>query len=147
MKYFLTFKEEGLPTGTNWSVTVGLTTLWSTLTYIPFPLPNGSYSYKVANVANYSGTPTGTVTVAGRGVTVVEVFSAKKDSVTLKEDGPPNLTVEVEGQKATVTTHFSLQTPKVGATRFEFLPSKNFQGTPGLITKLAAGTTLHRNTR
>ena len=87
--YTLTFKEKGLPSGTNWSVTVGVTTLWSTLTNLNFSLSNGSYAYFVANVANYSRAPTGTVTVAGRGVTVVEAFSLVKYFLTFKEEGLP----------------------------------------------------------
>ncbi|MGA3021816.1 MAG: PQQ-binding-like beta-propeller repeat protein [Thermoplasmata archaeon] len=91
VKYVVTFKEAGLPSGTNWSVTVGSTTLWSTLTYINFHLANGSYSYTVANVANYSRSPTsGTFKVTGVGFTISEKFSIVRYVVTFKETGLPS---------------------------------------------------------
>ena len=89
VRYTVTFKEAGLPMGTNWSVMVGATTLWSTLTYINFHLINGSYAYAVANVANYSRSPTGSFSVSGAGLTITEKFSLVKYAVTFKETGLP----------------------------------------------------------
>ncbi|MGP8159279.1 MAG: hypothetical protein ACLPWO_06720, partial [Thermoplasmata archaeon] len=99
VKYVVTFKESGLPIGTNWSVTADTATLWSTLTYINFHLPNGSYSYSVANVANYSRSlSTGIFSVAGAGFTISEKFTLVKYVVTFKESGLPKGT----GWSATV---------------------------------------------
>ena len=90
VKYVVTFKEGGLPIGTNWSVTVGTTTLWSKLTYINFHLANGSYSYSLGNVTNYSGSPTsGAFLVVGAGLTISDKFSIVKDVMAVKEAGPP----------------------------------------------------------
>ena len=89
VRYTVTFKETGLPVGTNWSVTVGATTLWSRLTYINFHLTNGSYSYIVANVANYSTSPSGTFTVAGTGLTLAIPFALIKNMPTITESVPP----------------------------------------------------------
>jgi hypothetical protein len=85
--YSVTFKETGLPGGTSWSVTIGVTTLTSTSTTNVFTLPNGTYAWSVANVANYSRTPSGSVAVAGNGVTVTEKFKLVTYTVTMKETG------------------------------------------------------------
>jgi Thermopsin len=85
--YSVKFRETGLPPGTSWSVTIGNTTLSSTSTQIVFTLPNGTYAWSVANVANYSRTPTGSVAVAGTGVTVTEKFKLVTYTVNMKETG------------------------------------------------------------
>jgi hypothetical protein len=85
--YSVTFKESGLPGGTSWSVTIGSTTLSSVTTKIVFTLPNGTYAWSVANVANYSRTASGSVTVPGTGVTVTEKFVLVTYAFTLKETG------------------------------------------------------------
>jgi hypothetical protein len=85
--YPVTFKESGLPGGTSWSVTIASTTMSSTSTSIVFTLPNGTYAWTVANVANYSRTASGSVSVVGAGVTVTEKFKLVTYSVTMKETG------------------------------------------------------------
>jgi outer membrane protein assembly factor BamB len=106
VKYVVTFKENGLPSGTNWSVTVGLTTLWSALAYINFHLTNGSYSYSVTNVANYSRTPdAGIFAVAGSGLTVTIHFTLAKYIVTFTESGlPPDTSWKVAIGSTTFST-------------------------------------------
>jgi hypothetical protein len=89
VKYVVTFKEAGLPSETNWSVTVGTTTLWSTLTYINFHLPNGTYAYSVGNVTNYSRNPNGTFTVVSSGITIHLPFTLTKYLVTSTGSGLP----------------------------------------------------------
>jgi len=62
----LTVHESGLPDGTNWSATVGGTTLFSTTRTISFPEPNGTFSFSVARQGNLSANPSsGTVMVSG----------------------------------------------------------------------------------
>jgi len=62
----LTVHETGLPSGTNWSATVGGTTFSSTTPTITFPETNGTFSFTIGNVTNRSANPSsGTVTVAG----------------------------------------------------------------------------------
>ncbi len=99
VRYTVTFVESGLPSGTDWSVTVGTTETSSTLTYIDFHLVNGTYTYFVANVANFSRIATGSFSVAGGGPRIVEKFAAVRYVVTIKESGLPtgtgwNATVE-----------------------------------------------------
>lgn len=62
----LTVHETGLPVGTNWSATVGGTTLSSTNTSITFPETNGTLPFTVSNQTNHTACPaSGNVTVAG----------------------------------------------------------------------------------
>ena len=75
--YTVTFTESGLPTGTQWSVTLNGTTKSSSSTTITFTVPNGEYNYSAAspilvNGVEYVATePTGTVTVNNNNVTVI----------------------------------------------------------------------------
>ncbi len=64
--YRLTVHESGLPSGTNWSATVGATTFSSTASTIMFPETNGTFNFTVASATDRSACPSrGTVTVAG----------------------------------------------------------------------------------
>ncbi|MEM4068103.1 MAG: hypothetical protein QXV17_14725, partial [Candidatus Micrarchaeaceae archaeon] len=53
----LTFKENGLPEGTNWSVSLNGKVLNSSKNMIIFSVPNGYYSYKIPNVLNFYSVP------------------------------------------------------------------------------------------
>jgi phospholipase C len=92
VKYSVAFTEAGLPNGTNWSVTVGATTQSGTSTYISFHLTNGSYSYFVANVANYSRIPNGSFSVSGAGIIIQEKFPLVRYVALFKETGLPSAT-------------------------------------------------------
>jgi hypothetical protein len=64
--YPITFDETGLPSGTNWSVTLRGTMNYSTTSSIGFMEPNGTFSYTVAHVPGYSSSITlGSVLVNG----------------------------------------------------------------------------------
>jgi hypothetical protein len=74
--YTLTFTETGLGSGTNWSVTIGTVTHYSTTSTITFQEPSGSVSYSVGTVSGYTATPvTGSVTLTGAATGVQVVFS------------------------------------------------------------------------
>jgi outer membrane protein assembly factor BamB len=87
--YLVTMQETGLPSGTNWSVTIGGVAKSSTTAKIWFYLANGTYSYSVANVANYSRTATGMFTVDGTAVTVTTHFTRETYLVKFTESGLP----------------------------------------------------------
>jgi phospholipase C len=87
VQYVVTFTESGLATGTNWSVTVGTNTLWSTVTFLNFHLVNGSYTYFVANIANHSRSPMGSFSVIGKGTTISEKFPLVTYTITFSETG------------------------------------------------------------
>jgi hypothetical protein len=54
---------------------------------IQFSLPNGTYTYSVANIANYSRAATGAFAVAGSPVVISENFSLVRYQVTVTETG------------------------------------------------------------
>lgn len=80
--YTLTFTESGLPTKTNWSVTVGIATHDSNgSATVTFQEPNGSYTYSVGTVGGYTASPaSGPVTLTGAGTAVSVTFTSSGGS-------------------------------------------------------------------
>ncbi len=78
--YEVSFTESGLPSGTNWSVSVDGVTHESVdgAVTLSFELPNGSYPYRIVPVTGYvgKGLPD-PVKVVGSGVAVEVTFTAK----------------------------------------------------------------------
>ena len=73
--YEVTFKEKGLPPGTEWSVTVKGKTQSSNETCITFFEPNGSYLFEIYNASGYSPNVTaGPLVVRGKDVSVEVSF-------------------------------------------------------------------------
>ncbi|MCI4365864.1 MAG: hypothetical protein L3K10_07405 [Thermoplasmata archaeon] len=92
----VTFTESGLPTGSWWVVTLNGTIQNSTSTNLSFFEPNGTYSYRIANVTVggttfVPGPATGMVVVAGASVNVVVGFgpTGSTYTVTFSEAGLP----------------------------------------------------------
>jgi len=77
--FAVTFTESGLPSGTNWSVTIGATTYYSTTTTIVINLPDGTYHYTLSTtLAGYTGTGSPrSVHVHGAPVAVSVTFHSK----------------------------------------------------------------------
>ena len=74
--YTVTFMESGLPSGTNWSVTLSGAPQSSTGTSILFTEQNGSHPFTVAAVSGYTASPTsGSVTVSGAATTQPITFT------------------------------------------------------------------------
>ncbi len=111
-QYSLVFSETGLPTGTNWSVTVGTTTHTSTGSTMSFNEANGTYSYTVGTVVGYATRhSSGSVTINGTPKTVTIPFLALSTiapyPVTFTETGLPTGTswsVTLNGQTLSSTT-------------------------------------------
>ncbi len=90
LAYPVRFAEQGLPAGTNWSVTLNGTTLSSNATSVSFSEPKGSYSFSVGTVPGYAASITsGSVRTPGTTSTVVITFTQVTYSVTLTEHGLP----------------------------------------------------------
>jgi hypothetical protein len=87
------FTESGLPSGTNWSVTLNGVTNASTTGAVEFTAPDGSYSFLVGSVSAYSATPpSGIVTVSDGGASQSVTFTATAPAlfpVTFTETGLP----------------------------------------------------------
>jgi len=89
----VTFEESGLPTGTNWSVTLGgvsqsaKASEGSHTSSIVFVEPNGTYQYSVGPAGGFMASPSsGQVTVNGASKSVFETY-ALPYSVTFTETG------------------------------------------------------------
>jgi YVTN family beta-propeller protein len=68
-EYSVTFTETGLPINTRWSVVFNATSASALGSIVFSGVENGSYSFKVAEVAGYSSTPaSGSVDVSGANV-------------------------------------------------------------------------------
>ncbi len=75
--YTVTFTENGLPSGTTWSVTLAGTTKSSSTNTITFSEPNDSYSFSVGNMNGYTANPSsGTINVNGMNVNQAITFTA-----------------------------------------------------------------------
>lgn len=92
--YNVTFLEFGLPSGTEWSVTLDGITLTSTGSAINFDPPNGTYTYTIQGVAGYSpGKLSGTVNVTGQALDLSITFEQIKYVVQFVGLGLPSGTV------------------------------------------------------
>ena len=95
--YTIAFVETGLPTGTNWSVTLGGTLRTSTTAMITFAEPNGNYTFAVEPVSGYATVPpAGNVHVNGSTVGVAIGFNSLPPgtyAVTFAESGLPSGTL------------------------------------------------------
>ena len=81
--YTLSFSETGLPSGTNWSVTVAGANHSSTTATISLEEPNGSYVFAVKSPSGYSVSPSnGTVPVRGHDVTEPLTFVSVPPAAT-----------------------------------------------------------------
>ncbi|MGA8535808.1 MAG: hypothetical protein WB789_00245 [Thermoplasmata archaeon] len=74
--YVATFTESGLPSSTNWSVTLGGEPYWTTSASIYLDLANGSYPWTVSTVKGFTATPvSGKLSVSGANVTTPISFA------------------------------------------------------------------------
>ncbi|MGI0139805.1 MAG: hypothetical protein ACREBT_01435 [Thermoplasmata archaeon] len=91
MTYTITITQTGLPTDTDWSITLGSTRLSSTGSLISIPEPNGTYAYTVTDVPGWhlsTGNYTGRVLVAGNTpATVALAFVQVTYAVTFRASG------------------------------------------------------------
>jgi hypothetical protein len=75
--YPVDFNETGLPSGTNWSVTLRTTTESTSADTVGFLEPNGTYPFVVNSPAGFAASPgSGSIVVNGTGVPQAIVFSA-----------------------------------------------------------------------
>ncbi|MCI4373276.1 MAG: thermopsin family protease [Thermoplasmata archaeon] len=81
-KFALTFTESGLPSPTNWSVTIGTSTVYSNGgNVVSFQEANGNISYQVGSVSGYAASPgSGVVQLAGAAKNVAVTFTSSGSS-------------------------------------------------------------------
>ena len=106
--YVVTFAESGLPSGVDWSVTLGGDAHENTTQTIQFTVPSGTYNFSVGSVPGYTATPsTGSLVVNGSNVTMSIAFTippAATYSLSFHEAGLPT------GTKWSVTLNGTAQT-------------------------------------
>ena len=146
--YTVPFSESGLPTGTNWTVTLAGQTLSSTTGPITFHEPNGTYSFTVGSVPGYTANITsGSVTVAGGAVNTPITFTTSGTptyTVTFTETGLPSGTMWLAylngTMKATSSTKVSFSEPN-GTYPFGIGGPSNYAPSPssGTVTVNGAG--------
>ncbi len=86
----VTFQEEGLPTGTDWSISVNGSAMSSTSGVLRVALPNGTYSYSVAGVPGYqTNSYAGTVDVTGHSLTIYVNWTRVVYPLSFNESGLP----------------------------------------------------------
>ncbi len=92
-QYQVWFHEKYLPSGTSWSVTLNGVTETSTTKNIYFEEVNGTYSYSVGTIAGWhleSGVYSGSITVSGTPVKLVEKWAKTTYKVIFIETGLPH---------------------------------------------------------
>ena len=76
-EYAVSFVEDGLPSGTSWSVTFNGTSETSSTNTITFVVPNGTYSFSIGSVSGYTvNESSGSLTVGGSNVSKTITFSS-----------------------------------------------------------------------
>jgi hypothetical protein len=123
-EYTVTISESGLPSGTDWSATVGSTQSSSTGTSIAFTgLPNGNYQWSVPAVGSYAPNPSGgSVTVDGGNAEASTAFQESGHGGGCVAFGTPILTP---------TGYASVQSLKAGdaVEEYNFASQHLVQGT------------------
>lgn len=88
--YTVTFRESGLPSGTEWSVDMGSDTLSTQGSTVQYYATDGSYLFTVSGVPGYvSSTYSGTVTVNGGDQTLEVTWTQAVYTVTFAESRLP----------------------------------------------------------
>ncbi len=132
LRYQVTFKESGLPTGTNWSVDLNGTASSSTSASVSFSVPSGNYSYAVQSALGYGPSPrSGTVTVQKSTLAVAVVYTLPKYNVSFVAQGKP------DGVSWSVTfdgTSVSLNTSQIAFTGTRALVNGSY---PFVISRVA----------
>ncbi|MHB8351165.1 MAG: hypothetical protein ACYDFT_00475 [Thermoplasmata archaeon] len=127
------FEEEGLPAGTNWSVSLAGTPENSTTANITFSVPNGTYPFAVGGVPGYAPRPRGgtiTVVASGPPALVIVFTSTETYAATFHENGLPAGT----GWSVAIGSQFeSSLTDNVTLTELN--------GTYGYVVEVVAGFT------
>jgi hypothetical protein len=133
----VTFLEQGLPTGTNWSVGVYGGEVTSESASAVLAVPNGTYPYAVASVPGYTAAPSsGSVAVHGAGISVKIAFNANPVATytaLFEETGLPsgtNWSVTLGGDTHSATGEIEFPGLTNGTYRFSIVPMEGYVATP-----------------
>ena len=143
--YNVSFTETGLPSGTNWTVTVESVELASTGPTIVFLEANGTYSYQVGAIAGYtvSQNASGPVSVQGADLTFHVVFTPIPYQVSFIEHGLPggsNWSVNLSGAVQSSTTNTIRFLVPNGSYAFFVTSQSGYFASPAIGGLLVNGT-------
>jgi hypothetical protein len=146
LSYAIGFNESGLPTGTDWTVTLGSASATSNASSIGFTETNGSYRWTITPIAGYTTTWSGSVTVSGANVTVSVVFSQAAYALRFSESGLPKgtqWTVTIGGSSTSSTSASVGFTEPNGTYRWAITPIAGYSTTwNGTTTVAGAGVAI-----
>ncbi len=143
--FTLTFRESGLPSGTNWTVAVSGQSLASTSANLSFVLPNGTYAYSIGGVAGYTANWTGQADVSGANATIPVNFTQVRYPITFAESGLVGGTtwsVNVSGTNRSGASATIVVDEPNGTFSYAFAPVSGYLGpAPNNLTLDGSGTT------
>ncbi len=87
--YSIVVEEVGLPTGTNWSVTLGGRTIATSVASTTFTEANGTYAWSISPLAGYTTQWVGEATVRGGDQQINVTFALVTYALTFTESGLP----------------------------------------------------------
>jgi len=144
----VTFVEQGLPAGTNWSILVNGTKYSSTNNLITIKLHNGTYEFHVLNITNYVAMPNnGIITVKGSNITVEIKFELLMFKVNFIAQGLQNGTqwgITINGTtRYSTSSNITFYLPN-GKYSFTVINLTNYQINPisGTITVNSSSLTI-----
>jgi len=153
--YPVSFRECGVPWGTNWSLSVNGTAISSAAEQISTLLPNGTYPYVLGPVAGFAPTPSrGSIDLAGAGVAEAVTFQpASPFAVNFTEYGlpayglkvPPVWSVDLGGRTAngSAANGFSITfTAENGTYGFAVSTATGFAASPASGSVVVQGSTV-----
>ncbi len=88
--YTITFTENGLPTGSSWSVTLNGITKTSTNSTITFNEPNGTYSYTIVLPSGYNTTSSSGSVSTTQSITNIPVSVTSTSTTPSPSSSPTN---------------------------------------------------------
>lgn len=149
VKYNVVFNETGLPTGSNWGVTLNGVHYNTTSDQDIFTEPNGSYTFNVTTYPNYySPIPlTGVVNVSGSGVFSLITFH-EDIKVQFNETGLPigtEWSIMMAGSTGNSNTSTMLFFVFNGTYTYTVSPPKWWMSTPSSGSVAVNGKTVYEN--
>jgi YVTN family beta-propeller protein len=119
-RYPANFLESGLPAGTNWSISIGVVTLFSTTATIQFEEPNGTHAYEIGRLSGWhAGSYSGSITMSGGASSTTVAWLRVTYAVNFTERGLPAWTewwVNVTSEESTNSVGTSLTFSEANGT-------------------------------
>jgi len=140
--YEVSFQGKGLPTGTNWSVTVAGVTNSTTTTDVLFQEPLGTYNYTVSSGDPRYRAAGGVIRVLGAPINTEVTFAEVTYVVTFDESGLPfgtNWSVTLSGQTEASTASVIHFTQPNGSYKFVAVSSRGWTPAPSAGTLNVSG--------